>query len=366
MRAAGCLFKPLDQPKSLYPADQQTMSLPISVPLVPMEAHTTDEMPHGRHWQYEPKWDGFRCIVFRDGNGVALRSKAGKSLNRYFPEVVATIRGLQPTRLVLDGELVIPVENTLSFEDLLHRIHPSASRVEKLSKERPAHLIAFDLLVDEHGHSLLETPLAQRRARLEAFARDYLSGIEGLRVSPATQDLETARGWFQTAGNGLDGIIAKRLDLPYTSGGRDGMVKIKHLRSADCVVGGFRFASDSRLVGSLLLGLYNRQGLLHHVGFTSGIKSAEREALTRKLEPLIQPPGFTGKSPGGPGRWATERSSEWQPLAPELVVEVQYDHFSGGRFRHGTRLLRWRPDKDPAQCTIEQVSRESRSALVLI
>jgi ATP-dependent DNA ligase len=342
------------------------MTLPLAVPYPPMEAETADEIPVGEQWQYEPKWDGFRCIVLRDGDSIGLQSKAGKSLTRYFPEVVAAVRNMPPKQFVLDGELAIPAEGGLSFEDLLQRVHPAASRVDKLAREHPAQLIVFDLLTDDQGEPLVDTPLSHRRPMLEAFARKYFSTSDTIRLSPATRRIETARGWLRAVGSGLDGIIAKRLDVAYASGQRSGMIKVKRIRTADCVVGGFRYGANSRQVGSLLLGLYNQQGLLHHVGFTSGIKDADRADLTRQLEALIQPPGFTGRSPGGPSRWSTDRSGEWQPLAPELVVEVQYDHFSGGRFRHGTKLCRWRPDKDPAQCTMDQLGGKSRSPIVLL
>jgi ATP-dependent DNA ligase len=331
-----------------------------------MEAETADEMPAGPEWQYEPKWDGFRCVAFRDRSSVELQSKAGKPLTRYFPEMAAALQRLTAPRFVLDGELVIPEGETLSFESLLLRIHPAASRIRRLSTAQPAHLVVFDLLVDEANHSLVHEPLARRRERLEAFGGRFFPPGSTVHLSPATRDLEVAREWFHSAGGGLDGVIAKHLGSPYTPGQRGAMLKIKRIRTADCVVGGFRYASSGHHVGSLLLGLYNDQGFLDHVGFTSGIRTAERESLTRKLERLVKPPGFTGSAPGGPSRWSTERSSQWEPLVPKLVVEVQYDHFTGGRFRHGTKFCRWRPDKDPSQCTMEQVAKESHSPLILL
>jgi ATP-dependent DNA ligase len=246
------------------------------------------------------------------------------------------------------------------------RIHPAKSRVEKLARETPAALIVFDLLVDARGQSLVTSPLAERRPALEAFAAEFLTGVPRIHLSPSTTSRETVTRWMRSVGDGLDGIIAKRIDLPYASGDRTAMQKVKNMRTADCVVGGFRYASKGKVVGSLLLGLYDGAGLLHHVGFTSSIKAAEKVELTRRLEELVRPPGFTGQAPGGPSRWSTERSAEWQPLKPELVVEVQYDHFSGGRFRHGTGFVRWRPDKAPRQCTIEQVEQEGRSAMRLL
>ncbi len=340
------------------------MSLPLRPPYAPMEARVVDEIPAGPGWQYEPKWDGFRCLAFRDGDSVELQSKSGQPLARYFPEVVAHVRSLAPRAFVLDGEIVIPVDGRLSFDDLLQRIHPAASRVERLSRERPAVLIVFDLLVDERGASLVGQPLAARRRALEAFAAEHLAGRDDLRLSPATTDAAQARAWLDMAGGALDGIVAKRLDLPYRSGERTGVQKVKRRRTADCVVGGFRYAAGSTsahpVVGSLLLGLYDADGLLNHVGFTSGFPAADREALLGRLRPLVKPPGFTGRAPGGPSRWSTERSGEWEPLDPTLVVEVSYDHFTGDRFRHATRFLRWRPDKAPRQCTLDQVAVSTR------
>jgi ATP-dependent DNA ligase len=320
-----------------------------------MEALLVHELPLGPGWQYEPKWDGFRCLVFRMGRSVELQSKSGQSLTRYFPEVVEAVRSVPARSFVLDAEIVISVNGQLSFDDLLQRIHPAQSRVKKLAATRPAVLMAFDLLADARGRPLVDRPLRERRRLLEAFAVRQLAGMDRIRLSPATTDAETARGWLATTGSTFDGVVAKRLDLEYRPGDRTGMQKVKRLRTADCVVGGFRYASTSPVIGSLLLGLYDAKGLLHHVGFTSGFSTAERRSLLQKLEPLVRPPGFTGRAPGGPSRWSTNRSAEWQPLAPHLVVEVRYDHFAGGRFRHGTRFLRWRPDKKPRQCSMDQV-----------
>jgi ATP-dependent DNA ligase len=330
-----------------------------------MEAAPATELPAGTEWQYEPKWDGFRCLAFRDGNSVHLIAKSGKPLSRYFPELITSLSTLKPQRCVLDGEIVLPIEGALSFDHLLMRIHPSISRITKLSQQTPCLFLIFDLLVDEKGKSLVKLPLQERRTQLEEFASKYFKANSLLRLSPVTQKITVARKWFHM-GIALDGVIAKRRDLPYQSGERTGMMKIKWQRTADCVVGGFRYLEKRRVVGSLLLGLYNRAGMLDHVGFTSSIKSKDRPALTKKLQQLIKPPGFTGKAPGGPSRWSTKRSSEWNPLAPRLVVEVQFDHFAGGRFRHGTKLLRLRPDKAPKACTMIQVKRESRSALDLL
>lgn len=331
-----------------------------------MEAKSVETIPEGDTWQYEPKWDGFRCLVFRDGEHVELQSKAGQPLTRYFPEVAEAVSTIGAKQFVLDGELVVPAGRAFSFDDLLLRIHPAASRVAKLAGESPATLIVFDLLVDDKGQSLVKLPLSERRPRLESFAKRHLAEREDIRLSPATSSAAEVKRWFRTAGGGLDGVIAKRLDLEYRSGERTGMQKIKTMRTADCVVGGFRYASKKKVIGSLLLGLYDARGKLNHVGFCSGLTDAMREELTPKLEALIQPPGFTGKAPGGPSRWSTERSEQWEPLATGLVVEVQYDHFSGGRFRHGTRFMRWRPDKAPEQCTLDQLGRGRGSSFQLL
>jgi ATP-dependent DNA ligase len=341
------------------------MGLPLRRPFPPMEALSVDEIPRGPHWQYEPKWDGFRCLVFRDGGKVELQSKSGQSLTRYYPELVEAVAKLKAKSFVLDGEIVVPRGKAFSFDDLLQRIHPAASRVKKLAAETPSLLIVFDLLADG-GEALTKLPLRERRKRLEAFARKTLRGQKSIRLSPATVKLADAKKWLKQVGATLDGIIAKRRDLAYESGNRHGMQKIKNYRSADCVVGGFRYNEGKKTVGSLLLGLYNAQGLLDHVGFTSSLHADEKKALTARLEKLIAPPGFTGDRPGGPSRWSTKRSSEWQPLKPKLVVEVCYDHFSGGRFRHGTRLLRWRPDKAPKQCTIGQVKQKTADLMKLL
>jgi len=330
-----------------------------------MEALSVDEIPAGPEWQYEPKWDGFRCLIFRDGSSVSLQSKAGKPLNRYFPEIVAAVRKIGRKRFVLDGELAVPHGRAFSFDYLLQRIHPAASRINKLAIETPAIFITFDLLADEDG-VYTERPLSERRDKLEQFTRSALASDPHFRLSPATIKLADARKWLKQVGATLDGIIAKRRDLPYLGGTRDGMQKIKNYRSADCVIGGFRYNEGKDVVGSLLLGLYDDDGKLDHVGFTSSIPSADKKALTAKLKALIGPPGFTGAAPGGPSRWSTARSAKWVPLKPRLVVEVCYDHFSGDRFRHGTRLMRWRPDKAPRQCTFDQVKQASGNVMKLL
>jgi ATP-dependent DNA ligase len=341
------------------------VKLPIRIPYPPMEAHIAEEIPKGDEWQYEPKWDGFRCLAFRDGEEVELQSKAGKPLTRYFPDLVATLSDLKPNRFVLDGEIVIPVDGEPSFDELLQRIHPAASRVKMLSEQHRCLFIVFDLLVNDRGTALVDEPLERRRRELERWAKKFL-GAPGIVVSPATRDFQEAKRWFQQMRGSLDGVIAKRVNLPYESGTRDGMQKIKNRRTADCVIGGFRYGAGKKVVGSLLLGLYDDAGLLDHVGFTSAFSADERKEITRKLEPLIHEPGFTGRAPGGPSRWSKREMDDWKPLAPKLVVEVEYDHFTGHRFRHGTKLLRWRPDTEPLQCTTRQVERETKSALSLL
>jgi ATP-dependent DNA ligase len=337
----------------------------LKPPLPPMEARPVEEIPAGPGWQYEPKWDGFRCIAFRDAEQIYLQSKAGQPLARYFPDIVAAIGKLTEQQFVLDGELVVPVSGALSFDELQLRLHPAASRVQKLAQAHPAIYVVFDLLA-ESERPYLKHPLRERRHLLEKFARSKFRSARNLRLSPATTDFRTANAWFKKAGGDLDGIIAKRLDAVYASGERTAAVKVKQIRTADCVVGGFRYARGSRLIGSLLLGLYGEDGLLHHVGFTSSFKASERRGLTKKFEELRKPPGFTGGAPGGPSRWSTDRTSVWEPVAPKIVVEVAYDHFTGGRFRHGTKLLRWRPDKTPRQCTMDQVEYREAKSLALL
>ena len=320
--------------------------------LAPMEALLAEELPDGPGWQYEPKWDGFRCIAVRDGAEVELWSKSGKPLARYFPEVQAMFGRLKAKRFVVDGELLIVSSGAIAFDALQLRLHPAASRVAKLSAETPAMFMAFDLLVSGNK-KLAGEPLRARRKALEQMLAN--ESEPSLLLSPATSDRRGALKWLERTGGALDGVIAKRLDQPYRAGER-AMIKVKQRRTADCVVGGFRYGRNDRLVASLLLGLYDDAGLLHHIGFTSSIAAKDRPAWTDELERLIKPPGFTGNAPGGPSRWSTERTAEWQPLKPEVVVEVMYDQVTSGRFRHGTRLLRRRPDKGPRQCTCEQLA----------
>jgi ATP-dependent DNA ligase len=342
------------------------MILPLRQPFAPMEARSVDTIPTGEGWRYEPKWDGFRCLGFRDGAKVELQSKSGRSMSRYFPELVAAIGKLKPRKFVLDGEIVVPADGAFSFDALLQRIHPAPSRIRKLAAETPALLIVFDLLVDAAGERLTDKPLDERRRALELFYQKYCRTAATIRLSPSSTKLEEAEQWLRRTGATLDGVVAKRRNFNYRSGDRSGMQKIKNLRSADCVVGGFRYNENSPLVGSLLLGLYDKRGRLNHVGFTSTIKREDKPALTKKLKAMAGPPGFTGNAPGGPSRWATKRSGEWVPLKPKLVVEVCYDHFTGERFRHGTRLLRWRPDKAPKQCTMDQIRQKKAKLMVLL
>lgn len=328
---------------------------PLPLGISPMEAKLTDNIPAETDiWQYEPKWDGFRCLAFKSGDAVDIRAKSGKPLGRYFPELEEMLRGLAAQRFVVDGEIVIETSGQYSFDALQMRLHPAQSRIRKLAAETPAKLLLFDMLADSEGVVLIDRPLSIRRAALEQFVRDCAH--PSIELSPVTLDPDEAEAWLKGAGHGkTDGIVAKRRNDPYLPGER-AMMKIKRMRTADCVVGGFRYLAGKREVGSLLLGLYDPNGKLDHVGFTSTIDNAGRGTLTHRLEALREPPGFTGKAPVGPSRWSTERSGDWEPLRPELVVEVRFDHVTANRFRHGARLLRWRPDKAPRQCTFEQIA----------
>ncbi|MDB5442174.1 MAG: ATP-dependent ligase [Phenylobacterium sp.] len=337
--------------------------LAVPLDLAPMEAKLVDDLPADPGWRFEPKWDGFRCLAFRAGDEVELRAKSGKPLGRYFPDVVAMLRALPVERFVVDGELTIAVGAELSFDALQLRLHPAESRVRKLAAETPASLVLFDCLLDARGRALVDAPLTRRRAELEALFERF-GDPERISLSPGTEDPARARQWLLEVGAALDGVVAKRLDGRYLPGER-AMLKIKRMRTADCVVGGFRYEQDSRLVGSLLLGLYDEAGRLDHVGFTSTISDAERPALTKRLEKMAGGEGFTGDKPGGPSRWSNGRSTDWTPLKPELVVEVRYDHVTGDRFRHGTKLLRFRPDKAPRQCTLAQLRAEAAPPNIL-
>jgi len=332
-----------------------------TAPLEPMEALLVSALPSEPGWSFEPKWDGFRCLAVKRDGTVRLFAKSGKVLHRYFPEMVAALAALQPANFILDGELVIPVGESLSFDALQMRLHPAESRVRKLAAETPSLLVLFDLIEDTAGTMLVDRPLRVRREALEAFFAANPS--PSLRLSPVTHELATAQDWLAHAGGALDGVVAKRLDEVYRPGER-AMLKIKNIRTADCVVGGFRYGTGSKLLGSLLLGLYDAQGRLDHVGFTSALHDVDKRELTQRLEAL-RGDGFTGNAPGGPSRWSTERTGEYVPLRHELVVEVTYDHVTGARFRHGTGLKRWRPDKAPHQCTYDQLQLEARpSALI--
>jgi ATP-dependent DNA ligase len=401
--------KAADVGSAAVPAEQLTqafpkLNLPIHPPYPPAEAKSVDSLPHESGWLYEPKWDGFRCLAFRQGDEVVLQSKAGQPLGRYFPEIVAALLALPARKFVLDGEIVIRSGAGLDFDALLQRIHPAASRIQRLSQETPSTYMVFDLLVDGQGRSLAARPLSARRMALQEFATANIGAephrergkkggsktilnTERILLSPASADFATAEKWMREgAASGWDGVVAKRLDCEYMSGERPGMVKIKRIRTADCVVGGFRWArakgsvsgakeskanpTDAKNmkrpteeVGSLLLGLYNKNGELDHIGFSASFTREERTKLKPILEPLMGGEGFSGKAPGGPSRWTRDaRDTEWFPLKPKLVGEFQYDHFSGGRFRHGTKFLRWRPEKKPEQCTMEQIRPAKKAA----
>jgi len=319
-----------------------------------MELESASEIPAGDDWLYEPKWDGFRCLAYRDGGAIVMESRNGKGLDRYFPEVVAAMRALRAERFVLDGELAIPSDDGFSFEDLQQRIHPAASRIARLARELPARYIVFDLLVDERGQALADRPLAERRPALEAFAQRFFTS-PAIVLSPATRSLAQARAWLAGADATRDGIVAKRLSFAYRSGDRTGGVKIKRMRTADCVVGGYRSNAAGDSVGSLLLGLYDPDGELDYVGFTSGFSTAEKRVLLPRLRALAAESSFTRRTPGGPNRWKPDAETAWQPLRPELVLEVTFDQISAGRMRHGARPLRWRSDKDPRACTTDQL-----------
>jgi ATP-dependent DNA ligase len=321
-----------------------------------MEARLIDRLPDGEGWQFEPKWDGFRCLAFRDGDDVALMSKSGKPLQRYFPEIAETLRGLREKCFVVDGEIVVPRGGTLSFAALQARLHPAASRIAKLSAETPAELILFDCL-QIGSDVLIDEPLDARRRQLEAFASDLPPSV---RISPFTYRIEVAGDWLERTGGALDGVVAKRREEPYRPGER-AMFKHKVERTADCVVGGFRYDKAGEKVASLLLGLYDDKGLLHHVGYTSSFSAQERGELAAMLAPLKGASAFTGSAPGGPSRWSKPgRSSDWVAIEPGKIAEVAYDQITGHRFRHGTTFRRWRPDKQPDQCTFDQLTAELR------
>ena len=333
------------------------MRLPVQPPVRPMLAALTRDMPAGEGWLYEPKWDGFRAIVFWDGDEMLLQSRDLKPLGRYFPELEERLRGVLPPGLVVDGEVVIVGPDGLDFDALLMRIHPAASRINKLAAETPSSFVAFDLLA-AGDYGLVQKPLSERRQRLEAVLAETSAPLH---LTPATTDRAVALNWFDRfEGAGLDGVIAKRLDQRYMEGER-AMIKVKHQRTADCVVGGFRWnrGEEGKSVGSLLLGLYDDSGVLHHVGHTSSFKHAQKRELVSFLEPYRgeSSGGFgRGRTPGEPSRWTQGRDLSWEPLRPELVCEVSFDHLQGERFRHAATFLRWRPDKPPSECTYDQLS----------
>lgn len=330
--------------------------LAVEQSIAPMEARLVDHLPDGDGWQFEPKWDGFRCLVFRDGEQVALMSKSGKPLGRYFPELVAAALAVPQDRFVADGEIILPLGGVLSFAALQSRLHPAPSRIARLSNEIPAELMLFDCL--QLGARLLAgEPLDARREALDRLAPDLPPSV---RTSPFTYEAPRAQLWLEGTGGALDGVIAKLRSDAYRPGER-AMYKRKVRRTADCVVGGLRYDSAGTGVASLLLGLYDSAGLLHQVGFTSSFTAAQRRELAEKFASLKGCSPFSGSAPGGKSRWSKPgQSSEWTPLDPITVVEVAYDQVTGDRFRHGTAFVRWRPDKAPAQCTFEQLAAELR------
>jgi ATP-dependent DNA ligase len=352
------------------------LKLPVSPPIEPMLAKLSGEMPDGDGWLFEPKWDGFRALVFRDDDEIYLQSRDSKPMQRYFPELDAPLRAALPARAVLDGEIVIAGEGGLDFSSLLLRIHPAASRVAMLAKEIPASFVAWDLLA-EGDEDLMPLPLVERRRRLEAA----LGGARPpVHLTPATRDRALALEWFERfEGAGLDGVVAKRLDLPYRPGER-AMVKVKHARTADCVVGGFRWHKQGpgTMLGSLLLGLYDDAGTLHHVGIAASFTTKRRMELVEELAPLrenaLEGHPWRGwadfmneapdrRMPGAGSRWNRGKDLSWEPLRIERVCEVGYDHLQGDRFRHATHFIRWRPDKAPADCRYDQL--EERPAAEL-
>jgi ATP-dependent DNA ligase len=317
------------------------MTLPLKPPIKPQLAKSARELPEGDQWRYEPKFDGFRTIVFRDGDEVHLQSRNGRPMNRYFPDVVEQVLALPQDRLVLDGEMIVVVDGVQEFDLLSQRIHPAASRVERLRKETPAGLVAFDLLA-EGDEVLCALPYTERRERLAAVVADPVE------LTPMTPDADDAGQWLTGTS---EGVIAKQRDAPYRPGERTGMVKIKRVRTADAVVAAFRFGKEEGTLGSLILGMYDDDGQLHIVGHTSGFKAKEKRELIGKLEPYR-----TGeRGSGEPSRWKSDEELVWEGLRPELVVEVAFDHITGQRIRHGSKLLRWRDDKDPSECHISQL-----------
>ena len=352
------------------------MKLPFDPPLAPMLSSAAAALPQGEGWLFEPKWDGFRTLVFRDGDEILLQSRDEKPMNRYFPELGAPLAAALPERCVLDGEIVIAGPDGLDFEALLLRIHPAESRVKLLASQTPASYVAWDLLAIGN-EDLRGTPLAKRRERLEKVLAKAVAPVH---LSPATHDRKLAEDWFSRfEGAGLDGVMAKRLDEPYQAGERT-MIKVKHRRTADCVVAGFRWHKNGAgtMVGSLLLGLYDKKGTLHHVGVTAAFTTEVRKKLVAELAPLRknaladhpwrdwaaaqeEASAREGSNkaaqrlPGATSRWNRGKDLSWEPLRPERVVEVAYDHMQGDRFRHAAQFVRWRPDKRPQDCRYDQL-----------
>lgn len=317
------------------------MTLPLEPPIAPQLAKSAKELPDGDGWVYEPKWDGFRTIVFRDGDEIYLQSRNGKPMNRYFPEVIEQVQQMESQRLVLDGEIIVVVDGVQEFDLLGQRIHPAESRVRMLSEQWPAAFVAFDLLA-ENDDVLLELPYRERRERL-------LGAVGApVEVTPATDDREAAATWLTGAS---EGVVAKEAGSSYKPGERVGMAKIKRVRTADLVVAAFRFGKEEGVVGSLILGAYDDGGELHVVGHTSGFKAKEKRELIHKLEPYRT----HERGSGEPSRWKSDEELVWEGLRPELVVEVNFDHITGNRIRHGAKFVRWREDKEPRECTLEQL-----------
>jgi ATP-dependent DNA ligase len=316
--------------------------LPLKPPVKPQLARPAKDLPDGEEWRFEPKWDGFRTIVFRDGDDVYLQSRNGRPMNRYFPEIVPDILTLPGDRLVLDGELIVVVDGVQEFDLLGQRIHPAESRVKMLAEKTPAAFVAFDLLA-EGDETLLDLPYEERRARLEGAI-----GGDRVELTPMTPDGEAARAWLSGQS---EGVVAKQADAPYRPGERTGMLKIKRLRTADTVVAAFRFGKEPGTVGSLILGLYDGAGDLHVVGHTSGFTAKQKRELVDVLEPYRTHERGTGE----PSRWKSDEELVWEGLRPELVCEIAFDHITGRRIRHGAKFKRWRPDKSPAECGIEQL-----------
>ena len=344
------------------------MALPLAPPIAPMLSKAADEIPVGEGWSYEPKWDGFRCIVFRDGDSIELTSRNDRPFTRYFPELLGPLADALPLQAVVDGEIVVPLPGRgLDFDVLLQRIHPAASRINRLAAETPALFVAFDLLAFG-DHSLLDVPFAERRALLvRSIDADAAGGV--VRVTPSTEEPTVAQDWFERfEGAGLDGVVAKRLDGVYTPDKRT-MVKVKHERTADCVVAGFRMHKDGKGVGSLMLGLHDEAGVLHHVGVAASFTVKFRAELLEELSPLIDESledhpwrdwaiaqaHESARLPGNVSRWNAGKDLGWVPLRAERVAEVTFGQLQHGRFRHGVRFIRWRPDRDPRSCRYDQL-----------